>query len=375
MARSIYSVKERNKIILYLSLGVGGFLLYASKGLFSAFLGAIVMYTIFRPFFVWMIEKKNLKTWLASGIVLLISFLIIVLPFTLITIMIFNKANSFLRHNEEGIFEYIEKVKSFIGIEFTDVQYFEKGISLIQDVFLNQLSGAVNEVLSILLTITILYFVLYFMIVNYKQFENTLLKFMPFNPSNSKIFAKELTNTTNSNVLGQGFIAVVQGTLVGLAFWFFGFKEPFFWAIISTLLSFLPVIGAPIVFVPAALVALSQGDKFGGYGMLIFGFGFITNIDNVLRFIIAEKFANIHPLITIIGVIIGFPIFGILGLVFGPLLISYFLILVKIYEKRKEVTINKLEIKQLKLKRQDSFTKSPPPEMSPHSGLDDQPES
>ncbi|WP_448636176.1 hypothetical protein [Pedobacter panaciterrae] len=66
--------------------------------------------------------------------------------------------------------------------------------------------------------------------------------------------------------------------------------------------------------------------------MLIFGFVVIINIDNVIRFMIAKRIGNIHPITTVIGVVIGIPLFGILGLVFGPLLISYFVLLIKIYE-------------------------------------------
>ena len=65
---------------------------------------------------------------------------------------------------------------------------------------------------------------------------------------------------------------------------------------------------------------IANGNEFGGYAMLIFGFLVIINIDNVLRFLIAKRVGNIHPIITVIGVVIGIPLFGILGLVFGPLL-------------------------------------------------------
>lgn len=351
MNLSIYNIEERKTIILILTLALGGFLLYGMSGLFSAFLGAVVLYTIFRPVFVWMIERKQVKSWIASLVILLASFLIIVLPFSFIFMMIANKANDFFMLNQNSFQYYFIQVRDFLGIEFTDAKFIEKAINFIQNVLIGKVSGAINGIFSGLLTVTIMYFVLYFMIVNYQVFERTLLRFMPFNPQDSQTFARELTNSTNANVLGQGFIAIIQGSLVMLGFVLFNFPDAVFWGVISMFLSFMPIIGAPVVFVPAALIALSQGDKFGGYGMLIWGFGLVTNIDNVLRFLIVKKFANTHPLITILGVIIGFPIFGILGLVFGPLLISYFLILVKIYETRKAIGKEKKE----KLKRKNKI--------------------
>jgi predicted PurR-regulated permease PerM len=88
--------------------------------------------------------------------------------------------------------------------------------------------------------------------------------------------------------------------------------------------------------VPAGLIALAYGDSFAGYGIMIYGFVLVTNIDNVLRYFISRYFADTHPLITILGVIVGIPVFGLLGLVFGPLLISWFLLLTKILIKSSE---------------------------------------
>lgn len=74
---------------------------------------------------------------------------------------------------------------------------------------------------------------------------------------------------------------------------------------------------------------------------MVWGFGLVINIDNVLRLIIAKKVGDIHPIITIVGVIIGIPLFGIMGLVYGPLLLAYFLIAVKIYKANKRLSLQK----------------------------------
>jgi predicted PurR-regulated permease PerM len=177
-----------------------------------------------------------------------------------------------------------------------------------------------------------MYFLLYFMFTRYTTFENELLKYAPFDKEDALKFGKELRNTTYSNVLGQGLIAVVQGSLVSIGFLIFDIPDAFFWGVISTFLSFLPIIGAPFVFIPAACIQLAYGHTTAGWGLLIWGLVLITNIDNVIRFALAKKIAHTHPIITVIGVIIGIPTFGILGLVFGPLLLSYFIITLRIYQ-------------------------------------------
>src|SRR5690606_27897312 len=188
------------------------------------------------------------------------------------------------------------------------------------------------------------------MLVQKSEFERGLLKYAPFREQYALRFAEELRTTTYSNVLGQGFIAIVQGALVSIGFFMFGIKDPIFWGVISSFLAFLPVVGAPLVFIPAAIIEIANGNEASGWGLLLWGLILIINIDNVSRMIIAKNMSDTHPVITIVGVIIGIPIFGILGLVFGPLLISYFILTIKIYETSKLAT-ERLE--RLKAKEED----------------------
>ena len=104
----------------------------------------------------------------------------------------------------------------------------------------------------------------------------------------------------------------MQGALVSIGFFLFHISDPIFWGVISMFLSFLPVVGAPIVFVPAGIIELLDGHNFSGIGILIWGFVLVTNIDNVIRFLLARRVGNTHPIITVIGVIIGIPVFGII---------------------------------------------------------------
>src|SRR5690606_3513193 len=124
-----------------------------------------------------------------------------------------------------------------------------------------------------------------------------------------------------------------------LGFWIFGFQDALFWGVICAILSFIPLLGPPLIFAPAAVFALAQGDTFAGIGLLVYGFVLVINIDNILRLIIAKRVGDIHPIITVVGVIIGLPLFGFMGLVYGPLLLSYFLITVRIFEANKRAPV------------------------------------
>jgi predicted PurR-regulated permease PerM len=93
----------------------------------------------------------------------------------------------------------------------------------------------------------------------------------------------------------------------------------------------IPFIGAALAYVPLAIIFFANDEIARGIIMLIFGFGVIGTVDNIFRFTLARKIGNVHPLITVFGVIIGLKLFGFVGLIFGPVLISIFILLLRIY--------------------------------------------
>lgn len=334
MATPLYNNKERNRVTFVLLIILGGFILYSVRGIFGAILGTIVMYTIFRPMFLYIMDKWKLQKNFAAIFIILFSFLVIILPILGVGSMVVSKIVE-IQENPQWIQQVIQQISDFAGDKLHQPDLIENVLrnilSSAGNIFTSLLSGAAN----LLLSISVMYFLLYFVLVDYKQFEAGLFRFAPFRQENALRFGRELRNITYSNVLGQGLISLIQGSLVALGYWYFNFNDPIFWGVISAILSFIPVVGAPMIFVPASIWAIVQGDNFNGIGMLLFGLIFISNIDNVLRLIIAKRVGNIHPIITIIGVIIGIPLFGLMGLVYGPLLLSYFLITVRIYETNK----------------------------------------
>jgi predicted PurR-regulated permease PerM len=173
------------------------------------------------------------------------------------------------------------------------------------------------------------------MLTQIGEFEAGLLKYAPFREQHALKFAAALRDSTYSNVLGQGIIAITQGVLLANGFWIFGIGDPVFWGVIAVFISFLPVVGAPTLCIPASIILFAQGHTLNGILLLAYGLLFIGNVDNVLRMIINKRIANTHPIISVIGVFIGLPLFGILGLVFGPVLLSYFLLLIEIYETNR----------------------------------------
>ncbi|GGH22484.1 AI-2E family transporter [Mucilaginibacter phyllosphaerae] len=331
---SIFNYKQRNNIILVSIIVLGCFLLYALSELFSSILGAIVLYTIFRPFYLYMVNRRRFNRPLSAIIIIVISLLVIVIPFLSLSIMVIGKISGINRETI-NLDKWTQKIDAFTAANLNQPRFAENTLQKLgayaADLFPSILGSAAN----IVLTLLVMYFILYFMFVQMREFEIGLLKYAPFREQHALKFAAELRNSTYSNVLGQGVIAITQGALLANGFWIFGIPDPIFWGVIGAFISFLPVVGAPTLCIPAAVLLYANGEKVHGVILLLYGILFIGNVDNVLRMIINRRIGNTHPIITVIGVFIGLPLFGILGLVFGPVLLSYFLLLLEIYETNR----------------------------------------
>jgi predicted PurR-regulated permease PerM len=326
-----YNITQRRNIILVLLLLLGIFLMFSMVHIFAAVLGAIVLYTLFKPAYIYFNERLRFAPSLSAAVIIILSFLIIILPLFFLSWMIITKLLDFQR-DPELIRHIIDKINHYTGSRFEKPELIQNGLTNASKWAIGAFSSVMNSAFRIFINLMILYFTLFFMLVSHRRLEQKIIQYLPFNEEHSLRFGNELKNVTYSNVFGQGIIAVAQGIIVGAGFLIFGIPDPFFWAIVSIFVCFLPVVGAPIIFVPAGIIELSYGNTFAGIGIIVWGIILVTLIDNFLRFYISKKIADTHPLITIIGVVIGVPVFGLIGLVIGPLLISYFLLLVEMYE-------------------------------------------
>ena len=229
-----------------------------------------------------------------------------------------------------------EKSKTIFGLELVNPE----NIKTVQLKLTSILTDILNQTATILGDIGIMYFILFYLLVNYGNLEKMLEKYLPIHAYNLEILGKELETQTYSNALGAPVLATLQGIIACVGFYFFGIKDYLFWGIMSGIFSIIPVVGSALIWLPASIILISSGNQAQGIGLIIYGLAIISTIDNVFRFIFQKKIADVHPLITIIGIIFGLQMFGIAGSIYGPLLLSYFLILLKMYREKFITTIN-----------------------------------
>lgn len=331
------SDKLKQSLFLIVLFFLGCFLFWMLKGFLSAFLGALVLYVLLRRPLFYLTEKPRRK-WpnaLATSFLMLCSFVVMVLPFLLLSVMMSGKISYLLSHYEVILRlaqEWSAKAKDFLGVDLLTPETVSKLTGLAAAVIPGFLSATVNVVVDVF----VLYFLLYFLLANARGFEKLVRNNLPFNEENDRLLLQELKGQTISNAIGIPILAVLQSFTAFVGYIILGVDEALFWAVVTGIMSVIPVIGTTVVWIPLSVFLYMGGNEWQGIALLLYGGLVVTNIDNLFRFVVQKKIGDIHPLITFFGVIVGLSVFGFVGLIFGPLLISYFLLLVKIY--RSEYT-------------------------------------
>jgi predicted PurR-regulated permease PerM len=325
---------ESNKVKQIAALSgiaiLGGFLVISLSGFIPAFLGAVIFYVICSPFVHFLINKIKLQKGLAVTVTLILSFLIILIPVFSLTYVLISKLSAMLTGSYD-IYGELQNLNSFISTKYGVNILAQDNLLKLQTEVANFIPNLLEQTMSILGDIAIMYFILFYMLYSGTLAEKSITRFLPYTNENSHLFAKELVSQTYSNVIGAPLLALIQACFSVLGFWIFGVKEPVFWGLMSGFLSFIPFVGTALVWVPAGIILLMNGASWQGIGILIYGAVVIINVDNVFRFVLQKKIGDIHPIVTVFGVIIGLQWFGIPGVIFGPLLISYLMIMIKIY--------------------------------------------
>ena len=307
----------------------------------SAFLGAVTFYVLMRDRMFYLTEKKGWRRATAAWVLMLLSFFVILVPIGLLGNILYSKISYVVTHSSElmeSLKQTVANIKQRIGYEIVN----PNAINQLGPFLAQLLPKALGVTIDTLTIIASMYFILYFMLVNGRFMEESLYEYIPLKDGNVELIGREVKRVVMSNTIGIPLIAIIQGIVGLIGYLIIGIDGPWLWFVATCIASMMPVVGAALVYVPLTIMLFAQGHTGRGIAMGIWGFGFIGLVDNLFRFIINKRIGDIHPLITIFGVIAGLQLFGFIGLVFGPLLISMFILLLRIYgneflSKRREM--------------------------------------
>ena len=292
-------------------------------------LAGILTYTLF-PMYRFLHERLGHPS-LASALSVIVTLLLMVLPAVLLVSQLAKQVSgaytSLKMQNIERITDYLDRVT---GYQFE--QLLDSGLERIRLSMLTLAPDILGSIGEMLLGLFVMFFVMYYGFREGEYFVERIRQLLPLEPTLKESLFYELRTITQAVLYGQVMTALVQGTLGAIGLLVFGVSNWLFWGAIMVITAFIPLIGTPVVWVPAGLSLILGGNTARGIGLLVFGATIVMNIDNFLRPRLMSGRTKIHPVLILIGVMGGLKVFGFVGLLVGPLILALLVAFVKFYE-------------------------------------------
>tara|TARA_Y100000310_G_scaffold338576_1_gene428587 strand:+ start:1335 stop:2399 length:1065 start_codon:yes stop_codon:yes gene_type:complete len=315
------------------------------KSFIITIVGAVLLTYIFYPLNSLLIKAVKSKR-IAAFLSVLLVILIIIIP------LIF-AANALI--GESIIFFHKTKNLDISKLEATISEYTSENVEVGEQIknMLNKFSLFIAKKTSDLLVSLpkkmlegfVMLFLMYYLFLDGKYVLEKIKDHIPLKRSHRKNITDRFSSVIYASLYGIVVTAFVQGAIGALGLWIFGVQSPILWGLVMIILSMLPFLGAFIVWMPAAIFKLVIGDTFNGLGLLFYGLFIISTIDNVVRPAIIGSKGKIHPALVLLGVLGGLEIFGLFGIILGPLILSIFTVFLELYFLEKEPHHSKIKIR------------------------------
>ncbi len=293
-------------------------------------LGGVTLYILSRNLYFRLIFKRKWKKGWTALLIMLCYIIIISLPVYFCITLVSPKVTQ-LMENPDQITNSLKVVSAKVK-EATGMQLFnEQTTSNLTQKISAAIPQFLNSTLNVLTNLIIMFFILYYLLYSGREVEKYLNHVIPFEQKNVDKLAKETKMMVKANALGIPVICIVQGGVAALGYWIFGIEDWGMWGFVTGVFAFFPIVGTMIVWVPLVLFMFASGQNWEAWGLTFYSFLVTGNVDYITRLGLLKRMGNVHPVLTVIGVIVGLNLFGFMGLIFGPLLVSYFIIMCKIY--------------------------------------------
>lgn len=327
-----YNNKVRQLLLMLIVLALAIVLLLELYGFFPGFLGAVTLYILSRDLYLYLTEKRHWKKgW--TALLFLVGFLVCIgLPVWLTVRLLSGKVNALLTNSHEVVQvlqSFSKQIQAWTGQEVLsqqNIQSLQKSITNFLPILLNSTATMLGNLIMIL-------FLAFFMLTSARQMEKSLGNYIPLKEDSIDMLAAETKNMVRANAIGIPLISIIQGLFAALGYWIFKMGDPILWGFLTGVFAFFPIVGTMVVWVPLVIAQFSGGHTGQAIGLAIYSIVVTGNVDYLARISLLKKIGDIHPVITVLGVIVGLKLFGFWGFIFGPLLISYFLLLCKIYNE------------------------------------------
>jgi len=311
---------------------------------------ASVLAILFNPFYERTLRRVKRK-WLASVLVCLFIVVLIIGPITYLFVALVNEAadavakvNALSKSGElDNLLDFnipwLESMKARLS-EYYDIskinldEIIRDAINRVSGVMIRQTTWLITNGTRTVFYFGLMLFAMYYFFKDGQHLVNRIKRLMPLTPAQVNSAFAQLRDVIQATMYGGVLIALLQGVLGGLLFLFVGIPSPVFWGAIMAFLSIIPIVGAFIVYIPAGIILILGGSYLKGILVVLVGSLVISQIDNVIRPLLISGKTSLHPLLLFFTIMGGIAVFGLLGVVVGPMIAAGFTILLRIFEMR-----------------------------------------
>ena len=329
------SVKEqyRKYSLITIILGLGLLLFLKMTPFMGGILGACTIYIMVRDQMLYLTQKKKIRKSVTAIILLIEAILCFLVPFSLAVWLLISKLQT-VNVDTATFVDTITNLADWIRRKTEYDLLSKENISSIASILPGIGQFLMGGISSFAVNLFVLVFVLYFMLIGGTKMEQYIYELLPFSDSNKKHVMNEINMIVRANAIGIPLLAIIQGAIATLGYYLFDAPSALLFGFLTCFATVIPIVGTTLVWFPLAAYMAISGDWPHAIGLLLYCGLIVTNIDNLIRFILQKKMADTHPLITIFGVVIGLSLFGFMGVIFGPLLISIFILCVNIFKEQ-----------------------------------------
>ena len=305
------SVKEqyRKYSLITIILGLGLLLFLKMTPFMGGILGACTIYIMLRDQMLYLTQKKKIRKSVTAIILLIEAILCFLVPLSLAVWLLISKLQT-VNVDTATFVDTITNLADWIRRKTEYDLLSKENISSIASILPGIGQFLMGGISSFAVNLFVLVFVLYFMLIGGTKMEQYIYELLPFSDSNKKHVMNEINMIVRANAIGIPLLAIIQGAIATLGYYLFDAPSALLFGFLTCFATVIPIVGTTLVWL------------------------IVTNIDNLIRFILQKKMADTHPLITIFGVVIGLSLFGFMGVIFGPLLISIFILCVNIFKEQ-----------------------------------------
>jgi len=321
--------------------------LYLSFKTIEPYLGvlflAVILAVIFQPIHRKILRLVGNKKWLASLTSVILILVIVMLPVVFFGFLIFRESTELYASLRAGTatqgvtetllsnFQNLIDTYSPYSFDLRSYVDIKRYVGGIVNWVANNSGVFVGSILSGALSILLFILALFYSFKDGPRLVKKVIELSPLKDVHDNTIINKVHLAVDSVIRGHIIIALIQGLLAGLGFWIFNVPSPAIWGAIAAIASFIPTLGTGLVIAPAVLYLFFIGDMSAGLGLIAWGVVVVGLVDNTIGPKLIERGVKIHPFFILIFVLGGIQLFGPIGFIAGPVLLSMLFALLEIY--------------------------------------------